>query len=415
MKDGTENAQARLLSGREEKGPALAAQAGKPSPTGPRSHARTSRRVFLAGAAALLAACEMQAPQIATRGRVKAGLLLPSGSGDPRNDALAEALQNAAEMAASDLDKVTVELTAGSTAAKPEIAVEAAGTLASEGARILLGPVYSATSRAAAKAVAGRGLNLLSFSNNPRIAGGNLFILGITFESTALAVLSQGKREGRLRAMLVRPQNLQGEIAEEAVSRVAGRLGVALAPSQSYPFSQQGVINAVRPIAEAVKENGVDLLLFAADTAGALPILVELLPENGIDPAEVQFAGLTRWDIPPQTLALKGVQGGWFALPDPAFHQPFVDRFTARHGKPPHPIAGLAYDGVAAIGALAGSGTTAISKKALVDPAGFVGVNGIFRFREDGTNERGLAVATIRDRKIEILTPAPRSFADVTV
>ncbi len=356
----------------------------------------------------------MQTPQIATHGRVRAGLLLPEGSGDARNDALATALANAAEMAVSDLDRVTVELMTGATAARPEGAAAAARSLAGRGVQVALGPVYSATSQAAAAALAGRGVNVLSFSNNPRIAGGNLFILGITFESTASAVLAQGLREGRRQAMLVRPQNLQGDIAEEAVTAVAGRLGMPLAPSQSYPFSQKGVIHAVRPIAEAVKENGVDLLLFASDTAGALPILVELLPENGVDPAAVQFAGLTRWDIPPQTLALKGVQGGWFALPDPAFHQPFVDRYKARYGTLPHPIAGLAYDGVAALGALAGSGRGVISKKALTDPAGFVGVNGIFRFRNDGTCERALAVATIRDRKIEILAPAPRRFDDAT-
>ncbi len=387
----------------------------EPAPEIHEESGRPTRRLFLAGAAAFLSGCEMQAPQIVARGRVKAGLLLPGGGGDARNAALAEALANAARMAASDLDRVTVDLVTGATAAKPEGAAAAARSLAGQGVQVALGPVYSATSKAAAAALAGRGINTLSFSNNPRIAGGNLFILGITFESTAGAVLAEGLREGRQQAMLVRPRNLQGKIAEEAVATVAGRLGMALAPSQSYTFSQKGVIDAVRPIADAVKEYGVDLLLFASDTAGALPILVELLPENGVDPAEVRFAGLTRWDIPPQTLALKGVQGGWFALPDPAFHQPFVDRYKARYGTLPHPIAGLAYDGVAAIGALAGSGRSAISRKALTDPAGFVGVNGIFRFRADGTCERGLAVATIRDRKVEILTPAPRRFDDATV
>ena len=43
--------------------------------------------------------------------------------------------------------------------------------------------------------------------------------------------------------------------------------------------------------------------------------------------------------------------------------------------------------------------------------SGFVGVNGVFRFRPDGSIQRGLAVATIRDNAVVILDPAPRSFA----
>ena len=43
--------------------------------------------------------------------------------------------------------------------------------------------------------------------------------------------------------------------------------------------------------------------------------------------------------------------------------------------------------------------------------SGFVGVNGVFRLLPDGTNQRGLAVATIRDNAVVILDPAPRSFA----
>ena len=35
----------------------------------------------------------------------------------------------------------------------------------------------------------------------------------------------------------------------------------------------------------------------------------------------------------------------------------------------------------------------------------------MFRLLADGTNQRGLALATIRDNAVVILDPAPRSFA----
>jgi hypothetical protein len=52
----------------------------------------------------------------------------------------------------------------------------------------------------------------------------------------------------------------------------------------------------------------------------------------------------------------------------------------------------------------------ALTASALTQGAGFQGVNGIFRLRPDGTNERGLAIAQIQDKKVVIISPAPRSF-----
>ena len=153
-------------------------------------------------------------------------------------------------------------------------------------------------------------------------------------------------------------------------------------------------------------------LFLTANTAGALPLLTQLLPEAGVSQEQYQFIGLSRWDIPPQTLELPGVQGGWFALPDPNKTGQFRSRYQAAYGDTPHPIGGLAYDGIAAIGALVGAGQSdALTGAALTQSAGFQGVGGIFRLLPNGTNQRGLAVATIQDRQVVVIDPAPVSFA----
>jgi len=108
---------------------------------------------------------------------------------------------------------------------------------------------------------------------------------------------------------------------------------------------------------------------------------------------------------------LLGVQGGWFALPDPNRSAAFRSRYQAAYGASPHPIGALAYDGVAAIGALVSQrGSNALTGAALTQNAGFQGASGVFRLRPDGTNERGLAVATIQNRQVVQLSPAPQSF-----
>jgi ABC-type branched-subunit amino acid transport system substrate-binding protein len=139
--------------------------------------------------------------------------------------------------------------------------------------------------------------------------------------------------------------------------------------------------------------------------------LSQLLVENGIDRASIQFIGLTRWDVPAATLALPGVQGGWFALPDPGLQSQFQARYMSAYGSAPVAVAGLAYDGIAAIGALASTANgQPISHAALTQPSGFVGVSGIFRFLANGTNERGLAIAAIRENQVVVIDSAPRSF-----
>ena len=172
-----------------------------------------------------------------------------------------------------------------------------------------------------------------------------------------------------------------------------------------------GVASAVPRIRDSVENTGADSLFLTSNAAGALPILLQLLPEAGISPSATQYMGLARWDVPAQILSMPGAQGGYFTLPDTAAQSAFNSRYRAQFGQEPHPLAGLAFDGIAAIGALVRQGRSdALSARALTQSSGFQGANGVFRLRPDGTNERGLAVATVRNNQVTILDPAPSGF-----
>ncbi len=370
------------------------------------------------GAVALLSACDPigfapASPRVDAAAPVQVALLVPGGSGDAGRQALADSLENAARMAVADLSGVQIDLRVYETGGNADRAATAARTAVDEGARIILGPVFSGEARAAGAAVADRGINVLSFSNNTEIAGGNIFVLGHTFENTASRLLAHAAAEGRGQVMVVSERTSDGAAAEAAINRAAARAGAGvIVATERYAFSQQGIVDALPSIASTARSSGAQTILFTANSAGALPILAQLLPENRVAPPRFQFMGLTRWDIPPATLELRGLQGGWFALPDPTVTRRFEERYNAANGRNPHAIAGLGYDGIAAIGALLGTGRTdAFSVEALTQASGFVGVGGVFRLRSDGSNERGLAVATIQDNEVVILDPAPRAFA----
>jgi ABC-type branched-subunit amino acid transport system substrate-binding protein len=339
-------------------------------------------------------------------------LLVPAGSANSGDAALARSLENAARMAMADLQNVQIDLRVYDTRGSSNTAAEVAQRAVADGAKVILGPVYAQAANSAGLAVLNNNVNVLSFSNNTSIAGGNVFVLGPTFDNTANRLVNFAGSQGKNNMVIVHSNDAAGQLGQSAIASALSNSRVNNAGTIGYDRSQQGVINSVPTIKATVDASAADSVFLTATTAGALPLYSQLLPEAGVSPATTQYIGLTRWDIPAQTLELPGVQGGWFALPDPAKAQSYRQRYNNTYGEAPHPISGLAYDGIAAIGALVSQGKSdALTASALTQNAGFQGVGGIFRLRSDGTNERGLAVATIQNKQVVVIDPAPQSFS----
>jgi hypothetical protein len=350
-------------------------------------------------------------PRIDPGAPVKVALLVPAGSGDSSDDFIARNLENAARLAIADLNGVTIDLRVYATAGDPAQAASVAALAVNDGAQIILGPVYAEEANAAGVALAGTGVNILAFSNNPTIAGGNVFVLGPTFRNTAERLVGFGLRAGVQSYMVVHGDDLQGAVGRDAIASAVRGNGATIAGIQSYALSQQGIIEAAPRIAAAATASWADAVFLTAGVNADLPILATALPDAGLSPSDVRFFGLTRWNAVPQALSLPGLQGGLFAIPDQQMAAIFDSRYSAAYGEAPHPLAGLAYDGIAAIGALVARGDpNALSRGSLTQAQGFQGTAGIFRLLPDGTNQRGLAVAEVRNNQVVILEPAPRSF-----
>jgi hypothetical protein len=162
------------------------------------------------------------------------------------------------------------------------------------------------------------------------------------------------------------------------------------------------LVDAMSRVAERNEVIDADIVFLTADYDGGLPLIAQLLPEAGVDPQLVQYAGLAQWDALPS------------AMPSPVRSEQFNARFQTVYGRAPHPLAAIAYDGVAAVGASVATGNRdALNRRGLTLSSGFQGAAGIFRLRDDGTVERGLAVATIEGNKVVVLSPAPGSFSNI--
>ena len=85
-------------------------------------------------------------------------------------------------------------------------------------------------------------LNVLSFSNNTAVAGGNIFILGQTFDSVANRLVSYARRQGRSSLAVVHAADTAGQAGRDAIVSAAQRGGMSVATVQSYPCrSAKGV------------------------------------------------------------------------------------------------------------------------------------------------------------------------------
>lgn len=342
---------------------------------------------------------------------VQVALLVPGAAAGAGDAFISSNLENAARMAIADLNGVAIDLRVYNTAGNPVQAAEVATAAVDDGAQIILGPLFGEAANAAGVAVAGRNVNVLAFSNNPGIAGGNVFILGPTFANTADRLVQYAGRQGISRYAVVHGDDTAGQVGRDAIANAVRSNGGQVTTIEGYALTQAGVAEAAPRIVSAARASGTDAVFYTGDPSADLPFILNGLNSAGLSPSEAQFLGLTRWDANAEVFANPAAQGGYFSLPDQALQAQFENRYAAIYGGSPHPLAGLAYDGIAAIGALVAQGKSdALTKGGLTTPEGFQGTGGIFRFLRNGQNQRGLSVATIENNTVSILEPAPRSF-----
>ncbi len=343
-------------------------------------------------------------PQIDPSAPIQVALLVP------RSDAgaapVADSLEKAARLAIAENSNVNIALQVYDTAGSATTAAAQAQRAVDEGAKIIIGPLFGAAANAAGLAVLDEGVNVLSFSNTPSIAGGNVFILGPTFNNTANRLMGFARGQGKKSVTIIYSDDVPGQVGRLAIEQAAAANGIRVATAQGYPLSIEGVRATAQNAAQSGA--GADSVFVTTDaTNAAMPMLLRDLPASGLNPGSVQYIGLTRWDVRPDLFDLPGAEGAWFAMPDQSRQDGFKARYRAAYGASPHPLAGLAFDGISAVAALAAQGRRdALTGRALTTNV-FNGTGGAFRLTPDGSNQRALAVATVRNKQVVILDPAP--------
>jgi ABC-type branched-subunit amino acid transport system substrate-binding protein len=366
---------------------------------------------------------EAEPPTLTIRAGTHVAILLPLSG---RDAAVGRALLDAAELAVFDFGDDSFVLDAYDTESKG--AAAAAQQALSDGARLILGPLFARSVREVASVAQARNVNVVSFSNDRAVAGPGVFIMGLPPSEAVTRSVAYARAQGVTRFAALLPSDPLGNRVAAALQDVAGKLEAEVTRVEYYDPGAPDVTNAVKRIAEFERrraavvpaqsspgrnqtggETGFQALVMA-EGGQRLRTIAPLLPFYDIDPAQVHMIGTPAWED--QSLAAEpALVGAWFAAPDPAGRADFERKYREAYGRSAPRITTLAYDatGLAAVLARVNTGPD-FSAATLSSPSGFAGVDGIFRFAPDGVVERGLAVLQLDRRAIQVISPAPTSF-----
>jgi hypothetical protein len=334
-------------------------------------------------------------------GPVRVGMILPltqNGAPSP----IGASMRNAAQMAISDSGSTSITLMIQDDHSTPDGAAQAAQSELGAGAQLILGPVFANDVRTASAAAKSAGRPMIAFSTDVTVAAPGVYLLSFLIQGYVDRILQYAVSNGKKSFGILAPQNDYGNVAAQRFQEMAGNVNAQVVVTARYSSGQ--IATAAGQIAAA---QGIDAL-FIPEQADAMPAVASALGTANI---KTQFLGTGVWNDP-RVLKLPQMQGAWFSAPDNSGFDAFAQRYKAKFNSDPARLATLAYDAVTLAAALArNGGADSFNQAALTNISGFNGADGVFRFKADGTNERGLAVMEVADDGAKVISPAPRSFA----
>lgn len=344
---------------------------------------------------------------------VMVALLAPTTASSDRARGAAQDMAAAAQMARSNGAPANLMLKVFDTRGTPGGAAAAAEQALGEGAALIIGPLFSATTEAVAPVAKAKGVNVLSFSSDASVAGDNVWVLGALPSDELRRVLSYAAAQGVTQTAVFYPENPYGQRVAQTVNGVGRSAGVGIGPVVSYPRTFKGIEAASRPAAQSILSSGADGVVIA-DAGKALRSAAAFLNYYDVSPRNVKYLGLSRWADPANT-SENSLIGAWFAAPDPQLKTAFAEDFNAEMGRVPTPLAGIAYEAMTAASAMlaeakqSGGGASAgpFSAEAITRGRGFDGVAGPFVLTSDGENRRALAIMEVTKGGLVVIDQAP--------
>ncbi len=338
-------------------------------------------------------------------GPVKVALILPLTQGAGPN-VVGQSLRNAAALAIAEYGANNITLLVKDDNSTPDGARAAAQDAETQGAQLILGPLFASDVSAAAGVARAAGTPIIAYSTDISVARPGVYLLSFLVQSYVNRIVDYAADHGKRSIAVIAPENEYANVAVGALQQEAARRNMRVALIERY--KPGGAAAAVAQVAGLGSQ--IDSL-FIPEQASAMPAVAKALSAKGIDSRRLQILGTGLWNDA-RVLSLPALQGAWFAAPDNAGFEAFAKRYRAKFNSDPSRVATLAYDSVSLAAALArNQGANPFSAAVLTKPSGFNGADGVFRFKPNGANQRALAVLQVNNGATTVLSPAPRTLS----
>jgi ABC-type branched-subunit amino acid transport system substrate-binding protein len=341
----------------------------------------------------------------------RAAVLLPFSHPNAQVRAEAESMLAGIELALFEYAGDSFLIIPKDTAGKTSVTEARLDEAVKEKADIVLGPLFGANVKAIKDRAQDKKMPVIAFSNDRTAAGGGAYLASISPEEEVRRMVDYGVANGIHSFVFLGPQSAYGRQIEAALRTETFNKGAVMLTS-SFFAPETGATEAARSVSQILKSE------MASNPRGKVAVMIPergvkllsiapLLPYNGVDMTHVTLMGTSIWDD--QSIWREPtLNGAVYPAPDPENLVAFREAYRRIYGKSPTDLAAVAYDAAALTVRLATENN--LKYNGVTDPDGFFGVTGLFRFRLDGTSERGLAVMQIRPTGPEVIEKGATQF-----
>jgi len=183
-------------------------------------------------------------------------------------------------------------------------------------------------------------------------------------------------------------------------------VGGTMVAIQTFNRDSQSIEGATKKLAQ----NGEFDAVLLADNGDMAIKAAPYIRKNAS--ATAKILGTDLWNTSSNLAGAPAMHGAWFASVSDSLYKQYADRYRARYGKAPFRLSSLGYDSVLLTVKVARNWKVGspFPINQLTDKGGFIGLDGVFRFKADGVSERALEVQEIRNGSFAVIDPAPKGF-----
>jgi len=316
---------------------------------------------------------------------------------------------------------------------------------------LIIGPVFANNAKILREQKPSS-LPVLSFTSDLSAVGDGVFSMSLVPTNTAEALLKTMKADAVQKFIILAPNNTSGHLMAGATKAV----------NSAYNIENVGVFYYDEKNADSIKAATLDASMFNArsaantrakeilsdilnneqlssderaplvrqlekikkrDVLGKLPYdaivflgtaddtksLVSFLRYYSIGAKDVKLYGTSMWDDTDISSDITLTDARYATLPQ--ISESFANQYQVATNTPAPRIAAIGYDAtILAIGALYNEDGV---NEYLMNPSGYIGANGLFRLRPNGSNERALRIVRLNgDGTTTIASSGATSFSD---